>query len=84
MQPLTIPTTVAEFNALEASISGFGTVTGSLAPGAVIDFATLDNTTGLVQGTDGNDNLQSTLADDLIITGDNDVGAGSDFWHCRQ
>jgi Ca2+-binding RTX toxin-like protein len=76
--PLTIPTTVAEFNALEGSVSGFGTATGAFAPGAVIDFGTLANTANVIQGTNGDDDLQSTAGDDLIITGDSS-GAVGDF-----
>lgn len=73
--PLTPPTTVADFNSREASITGFGQATGALGPGATIDFGSLANTTSdpgpnFVVGTDGDDFLEGTAGDDLIITGD--------------
>jgi Ca2+-binding RTX toxin-like protein len=69
-----IPTNLAEFNALEGTVTGFATATGVFAPGATIDFGTLANTTfdaspNVVQGTDGDDNLAGTAGDDFIVTG---------------
>jgi Ca2+-binding RTX toxin-like protein len=69
-----IPTNLAEFNALEGTVTGFATATGAFAPGATIDFGTLANTVfdaspNVVQGTDGDDNLAGTAGDDFIVTG---------------
>ncbi|GAW37114.1 hemolysin, chromosomal [Roseovarius sp. A-2] len=84
-----IPANLAEFNALEGTVTGFATATGAFAPGATIDFGTLANTVfdaspNVVQGTDGDDVLEGTAGNDLITTGDNPVedvvvgSAGSD------
>ncbi|SHL74147.1 von Willebrand factor type D domain-containing protein [Roseovarius marisflavi] len=74
--PLTIPTTLAEFAALEASvdsIANFGPASGAFAEGATIDFNLLDNTVKdtnpTITGTAGDDALNGTEADDYIATG---------------
>ncbi len=74
-----IPTDLAQAQALENSITGLGAATGSLGPNRSIDLNSLANTTvqsgpNLIAGTDGNDFLVGTPQDDLITTGDNTAG----------
>ena len=84
--PLTLPTTVAELAALEASIINTGQATGAFAPGVDIPINTLGGTLSgdtfnLVPGADGDDSLVGTAGDDLIVTGnatpDGDLVVGS-------
>ncbi|MFB9150073.1 beta strand repeat-containing protein [Roseovarius ramblicola] len=80
--PLTEPTTVAEFNSLEASIINAGTASGDFGPGEDILLGLEGSFSGdpfnLVEGSDGNDTLVGTDADDLVVTGDTD--ANGDFY----
>ncbi|MGX0901553.1 Ca2+-binding RTX toxin-like protein [Roseovarius sp. MBR-79] len=72
--PLTLPTTVAGFNALDDSITNVGVASGAFAPGVNIPITSLGGEiTGgdvnPIEGTDGDDVLVGTAGDDLIITG---------------
>ncbi|MFN7051246.1 MAG: calcium-binding protein, partial [Gemmobacter sp.] len=74
--PLTLPTTVAEFNVLEASILGAGAATGAFAPGQNNPLANILNVQieegpgrNTITGTNGDDDRIGTPGDDLIITG---------------
>ncbi|MBC7131733.1 MAG: hypothetical protein H5U16_01335 [Roseovarius sp.] len=80
--PLTLPTTVAGFNALEASITGAGVATGTYAPDQDIPITSLGGTISgdpfnLIEGTDGDDLLEGTAGNDFIITGN--ATANGDF-----
>jgi Ca2+-binding RTX toxin-like protein len=84
--PLTLPTTVAGFNALDDSITNTGVASGAFAPGVNIPITSLGGEiTGgdvnLINGTDGDDFLVGTAGDDLITTGNatpnGDVVVGS-------
>ena len=86
--PLTFPTTVAEFNALDSSITGAGDITsGPFAPGTDIPVSGFLNVTetsnNQVVGDGGDDNLTGTAGnDDVIGLGGNDTldgGAGDDY-----
>src|SRR6056297_4229445 len=82
--PLTLPTTVPGFEALEATITGLSAASDALAPGAAIDFGTLPGVAvapdpaSVIAGSDDNDFLQGTGGDDYIGTGDADVNG--DFY----
>jgi len=72
--PLTLPTTVAQFNDFNDSITNIGVASGAFAPGVDIPITILDGEISggdlnLVQGTDGDDFLTGTAGDDLIVTG---------------
>ena len=84
--PLTLPTTVGGFNALNTSITNIGTASGAFAPGQDIPITSLGgeisgDDVNVIEGTDGDDFLPGTAGDDLIITGnatpDGDVVVGS-------
>ncbi len=86
--PLTLPTTVAQFNALEDSITDIGAITsGPFAPGTDIPVSDFPNVTetnnNQVIGDNGNNNLTGTTDnDDVIGLGGNDTldgGAGDDY-----
>ncbi|MEL6883602.1 MAG: calcium-binding protein [Pseudomonadota bacterium] len=82
--PLTFPTTIAEFNALEASITSGGSITsGPLAPNTDINVGTLPNVTSTdddfliapdtgvnFDGGVGDDTLQGGAGDDTLLGGD--------------
>ncbi|MET4129617.1 hypothetical protein [Roseovarius sp. MBR-6] len=72
--PLTLPTTVEGFNALDDSITNVGVASGAFAPGVNIPITSLGGEiTGgdvnPIEGTDGDDVLVGTAGDDLITTG---------------
>ena len=83
---LQLPTTVAEFNTLNDSITGGGTVTsGPFAPNQSIAITTFDNTTvevlpdgQLFVGTDGNDTLLGGTGNDTLDgrDGDDELNGG--------
>lgn len=86
--PLTFPTTVAEFNALDSSITGAGAITsGPFAPDTDIPVSGFLNVTetsnNQVIGDNGDNNLTGTAGnDDVIGLGGNDTldgGAGDDY-----
>ncbi|WP_306151028.1 VWD domain-containing protein [Roseovarius sp. MMSF_3281] len=84
--PLTYPTTVSEFEALDASITGVSDATGAWGPNTDIRFDALANTTvsaspdNVILGEEFNDTLIGTDEDDFIFTGDNDGGSfGYDY-----
>ena len=76
--PVPTITTVAEWNALESSITGIGAIPGAhpLGPNKNIAWSSLLNTATTnenpVTGTDGNDTLNGTAGDDLINPREND------------
>ena len=88
---ISLPTTIAEFEALEASITGSGQVTsGPFAPNQDVALTSFSNTTvselildELLEGTDGDDLLIGGLGDDTLIGNDGDDfldgGAGNDM-----
>jgi len=84
-----LPTTIAEFEALEVSITDGGQASGAFAPNQDIALTSFANTTvselvldDLLEGTDGNDLLIGGLGDDTLIGNDGDDfldgGAGND------
>ncbi len=79
--PLTYPTTIAQAEALDASITGFSDATGDFGPNTDIPFADLANTSissspeNVIIGEDFSDSLIGTDQDDYIATGDNDGGS---------
>ena len=82
--PLTLPTTPAEFNALEASVTAIGQVTsGPFAPGVNIPMTSLLNTTSSendsIVGGSGDDSLPGGAGNDTINGNDgNDTLLGGD------
>ncbi|WP_439525862.1 calcium-binding protein [Roseovarius mucosus] len=86
-----LPTSVAGFNALDASITNGGQVTfGPFAPNQNIQLTSFENTTGellpdgeLFTGTNGNDTLLGGTGNDTLngLDGDDELngGAGNDL-----